>query len=188
MSSSRRWSQRVLTFAVGLLACGLARTTARAQGMTTYSIGVMGGLAIPVSDLGDATSSGYTLGVTLGMHPPLSPASFRLEGSFTELPFKGASDSKFRIYGFAADGRYNLGTASDNGGLYLTGGVGYYGSKATNTLFGDTSTDWNLGLNGGLGYYVPLSGFTVVFEGRYTHIFSDNPSLGLFPITVGIVF
>jgi hypothetical protein len=55
------------------------------------------------------------------------------------------------------------------------------------TLFGNTDRRWDFGLNAGLGYYLPLSGFTMFFEGRYQAIFSD-PAQSLFPITVGISF
>jgi hypothetical protein len=157
---------------------------------TTYTFGIMGGLSVPTGDLSNFTSSGYNLGVTLGMHQPLTPLSFRGEGSFTELPISGGSSSdKHRIYGFALDGLYNIGTASTNGGLYLTGGVGYYGSReVSKDIFGNTiqsNTDWNFGFNAGLGYYLPLSGFTVSFEGRYQYV---GNSQALFPITVGISF
>jgi len=169
-------------------------STARAQGSSTsYSIGANAGLVIPVSDLADITSSGYTIAATLGMHQSLSPIAFRVEGSFTELPWKDnlEPNAKHRIYGFALDGMYNLGTASTNGGLYLTGGLGYFGSKDSNfqTPFGsaETSTNWDVGLNAGLGYYLPLSGFTVYFEGRYRNIFSDRNQV-MFPITVGVAF
>ena len=165
-----------------------------AQGSaTSYSIGANAGLVIPVSDLGDVTSSGYTIAATLGMHQSLSPIAFRVEGSFTELPWKDniAPNAKRRIYGFALDGMFNLGTASSNGGLYLTGGLGYFGSKDSDfqTPFGnaETSTNWDIGLNAGLGYYLPLSGFTVYFEGRYRNIFSSTNQV-MFPITVGVAF
>lgn len=187
-----RWiPARVATLA--LVACVFAHTRADAQAAaTTYTLGVNGGLSVPLGNLSNATNSGYTLGVTLGMKQPLTPLSFRAEGNFTELPLQGGNSSdKYRIYGFAADGLYNLGQPSSNGGLYLIGGLGYYGVRGVFTdAFGgtqQTNIDWNLGLNVGLGYYLPLSGFTVNFEGRYTHIFS-NPSQGVLPITVGIEF
>ena len=173
----------------------VAVNAARAQGSSaSYSIGANAGLVIPVSDLADVTSSGYTIAATLGMHQALAPISFRFEGSFTELPWKDniAQGAKHRIYGFALDGMYNLGTASTNGGLYLTGGLGYFGSKDSNLpgLFGgtaETSTNWDFGLNAGLGYYLPLSGFTVYFEGRYRNVFSNTNQV-MFPITVGVAF
>lgn len=178
--------------ALALAACAFAHPRANAQAATSYTFGVNGGLAVPLGNLSNATNSGYTLGVTLGMQQPLTPLSFRAEGNFIELPLQGGNSSdKYRIYGFAADGLYNLGQSSSNGGLYLTGGLGYYGVRGVFTdVFGgtqQTNIDWNVGLNVGLGYYLPLSGFTVNFEGRYTHIFS-NPSQGVLPITVGIVF
>jgi Outer membrane protein beta-barrel domain len=184
-----------LAIAVGVLAA--APLSARSQSTssaTTYTIGANAGLVIPVSDLADLTSSGYTIAATLGMHQALSPLSFRVEGSFTELPWKNeiAQGAKHRIYGFALDGQYNLGTPSTNGGLYVTGGVGYFGTKDTDIptfTFGptETSTTWDIGINAGLGYYLPLSGFTVYFEGRYRNIFSDTHQ-AMFPITVGIAF
>jgi hypothetical protein len=179
--------------ALSVSALAQSRASAQASTATTYNIGIMGGLAVPTGDLSNFTSSGYNLGVTLGMHQPLTPLSFRVEGSFTELPISGGTSSdKHRIYGIALDGLYNLGQPSTNGGLYLTGGVGYYGSRE---VFADpfggttqTTTDWNFGLNGGLGYYLPLSGFTMNFEARYQYVFSNNPAQALFPITVGITF
>ena len=187
----RRWTP--LTLAV--VACAIPQAGARAQAAsaTTYTLGIMGGLSVPLGDLANGTNSGYTLGLTLGMKTPASLLSFRAEGNFTELPLQGGTSSdKYRLYGFAADGLYNLGQPSENGGLYLTGGIGYYGSREiVSDFLGGTQegpTDWNVGLNVGLGYYLPLSGFTVNFEGRYTHIFSSPNSQGLLPITVGIVF
>lgn len=195
MHTSTIRSHTIGFIALALVAVVVDASTARAQGSSSsYSIGANAGLVIPVSDLADITSSGYTIAATLGMHQSLSPIAFRVEGSFTELPWKdnlAQSNAKHRIYGFALDGMYNLGTASTNGGLYLTGGIGYFGSKDSDlqTLVGsaETSTNWNVGLNAGLGYYLPLSGFTVYFEGRYRNIFSDRNQV-MFPITVGVAF
>lgn len=160
-------------------------TRAFAQAAPSYSFGVSAGLAVPVSDLSNFASSGYTVGVTLGMHQPLVPLGFRVEGSFTEFPWSGSSDIKHRIYGLSVDGLYNLGTPSANGGLYLTGGVGYFGWKDTGIF--DNGTTWDFGLNAGLGYYLPLSGFAVNFEARYRNVFS-SPGQAMFPITVGLTF
>lgn len=188
-----RWTPvRALALAIAVCASPQRRAQAQAS-TTTYTLGVVGGLSVPLGDLSNSTNSGYTVGLTLGMKQAASPLGFRAEGNFTELPFEGGNTSdKYRIYGFALDALYNLGQPSENGGLYLTGGLGYYGTRGVFTdVFGGTQespTDWNLGLNVGLGYYLPLSGFTVNFEGRYTHIFSNPNSQGVLPITVGIVF
>jgi len=179
---------------IAALVCTLAAIVAtprqaRAQTSTAYTFGVSGGLAVPTGNLSDFTSSGYNIAVALGMHQALTPLSLKVEGSFTELPWNDNvfnDNTKHRIFGIALDGLFNVGTPSANGGLYLTGGAGFYGTNDSDN-FGDTNRDWNFGLNGGIGYYLPLSGFSVVFEGKYTHIFSD-PTQGYFPITVGVTF
>ena len=56
-----------------------------------------------------------------------------------------------------------------------------------NTFLGDTNREWNFGFNAGLGYYLPLSGFTMYFEGRYLNVFSSTNQV-MFPVTVGITF
>lgn len=179
-----------------ILSCVLAATVVtpgQLRGQipgTSYTFTAAAGLGAPVGNLSDFTSSGYTVSAALGMHQSLSPLNLRVEGSFTELPFSDnnfGSDAKHRIFGLALDGLFNLGTPSSNGGLYLTGGIGTYGTNDVNLLGGDTNRDWNFGFNGGLGYYLPLTGFSVVFEGRYTYI-GSNPSQGFFPITVGVTF
>lgn len=189
---SRGTLARAIALSVAL--CAVAQVGASAQtsaAATTYTFGVMGGLSVPTSNLSDSYSSGYNLGITLGMRQSASPLGFRAEGSFSELPYSNDNTDKLRIYGIAADALYDLGTPSTNGGLYLTGGVGYYGTRGVFTDgFGNTfqsNLDWNFGLNGGVGYQLPLSGFTVNFEARYQYV-NSNPSEGLFPITVGIVF
>lgn len=180
-----------------IIACGLGATVATATrieaqlpGTTSYTFTASAGLAVPVGDLSNFTSSGYTVGAALGVHQSLAPFSVRLEGNFTEMAWSdntGESGAKHRIFGVALDGLFNLGTPSTTGGLYLTGGIGTYGTNDVNTFFGDTNRDWSLGFNGGLGYYLPLTGFSVVFEGRYTYI-GGSPSQGFFPITVGVTF
>ena len=115
---------RTALFAALASMCILAAPAHSQSSSPRYTIGANAGLVIPVSDLGDVTSSGYEVALTLGMRQAATPLSFRLEGSFTELPWSGSSDAKHRIYGIALDGQYNLGTPSTNGGLYLTGGIG----------------------------------------------------------------
>ena len=185
-----RSSSRQSLLAVALML--VAAIPVRAQ--LSYTIGANAGLVVPTGDLSQIASSGYTIAATLGMHAPLTPIGLRVEGSFTDLPYKNnvSGGGNHRIYGFALDAAYNLGTASANGGLYLTGGLGYFGWRAADvpTIFGTSSseTTWDLGLNAGLGYYLPLSGFTMYFEGRYRKIFSSDFNQGMFPITVGITF
>jgi len=191
--NARPLSLRAVLSIIGCVVAVSVASPKRARAQlpgTTYSFTAAAGLGAPVGNLSDFTSSGYTVSVALGMHQALVPLSLRVEGSFTELPFSGntgESGAKHRIFGLALDGLFNMGTPSTNGGLYLTGGVGTYGANDVNTFLGDTNRDWNFGINGGLGYYLPLTGFSVIFEGRYTHVFSST-SQGFFPITVGVTF
>src|SRR5690242_20266917 len=132
--------------ALGLVFAGAMRLGAQAG--PTYSIGASAGVAVPLSDLSNTVDAGYTVGLTLGMHQPLVPLSFRAEGTYTEFGWSGANDIKHKIYGLSIDALFNLGTPGSNGGLYFTGGVGYFGSKDTGDIFaGNENTDWNAGIN-----------------------------------------
>src|SRR5689334_25418638 len=78
-----RGLERMLAYSLAAIVVGAA--PARAQLGPTYTLGANAGLVVPVSDLSNFTSSGYTIAATLGMHQSLSPLAFRFEGSFTEL-------------------------------------------------------------------------------------------------------
>ncbi|HKW49119.1 MAG TPA: hypothetical protein VJN70_16825 [Gemmatimonadaceae bacterium] len=190
LSSLLRTSLLLIGSAVIASVAASTRAQAQLPGTTSYTFTAAAGLAAPVGDLSNLVSSGYTVSAALGVHQSLAPFSLRVEGNFAEMPWSdntGESGAKRRIFGLVLDGLFNLGTPSTTGGLYLTGGVGTYGTNDINTFFGDTNRDWNLGFNAGLGYYLPLTGFSVVFEGRYTYI-GGSQSQGFLPITVGVTF
>jgi hypothetical protein len=172
---------------VGLLGFLLGFSMPASAQAPMYTLGANAGVAAPAGDLSSFTSMGYTVAATVGVHHPLIPLGLRAEASWMELPWSDDSGVRRRIYGFAVDGTANFGTVATNGGgLYITGGVGYFGWKDTGGLF-DTITLWNVGFNAGLGYYLPLSRFAVSLEGRYESVLSST-SQGMFPITVGVTF
>lgn len=175
---------RCLAGALGLLS---GVTPAGSAQAARYSLGANAGAVVAASDLSSFTSMGLEVAATAAMHHPLIPLDVRAEGSWTELPWSDGSGVRRRIYGISVDGIASFGTvAANGGGLYITGGAGYFGWKDTGGGF-DTITLWDFGFNAGLGYYLPLSRFTISLEGRYRQLLS-SPSQEMFPITFGIRF
>jgi hypothetical protein len=147
------------------------------------SLGVAAGATFPVSDLGDATSTGFHVLGTLAISGTASsPLGFRVDGMYNDLSGKnsGADVKVWTING-------NLVYAFPGGMTatpYLIAGAGWYNSKAEGA---DESSN-AIGINGGIGARFALSGFSTFAEVRYHNIFSDPNSAQMIPLTFGILF
>lgn len=142
------------------------------------------GATLPVGSTGDALESGYHATIGLGIKPPLAPIGARLEGTFQENAFKGASDAKWRIMNVTANATYTVVPTA-----YLIGGLGMYNGKCAGTcgLFG-TASETDFGFNVGGGVNIPLTGLGVFVEARLHVISTEGESMKFVPITVGIKF
>jgi hypothetical protein len=172
-----------LTFAA-LAALAAASSTSSAQSTKPVSLGISAGAAIPISDFGDAYSTGWNGTVSLGFNSVGTPVGFRIDGMYNSFSAKdGVTLADTKI----AAGTANIVYALPGTGIrpYLIGGAGIYGLK-----YDDPSRDWQtkLGLNGGVGASFPLSGFNTFVEARLHHVFSDNVATQIIPITFGISF
>src|SRR4029079_2553047 len=128
---------RALVGVVGLL---LGVTTSGSAQAARYSLGGNAGAVAVAGDLASFTGMGYEVAATAGVHSPLIPLDLRAEGSWTEVPWSDGSGVRRRLYGLSLDGIANFGTVATNGGgLYITGGAGYFGWKDTGSGF-DTIT------------------------------------------------
>jgi hypothetical protein len=153
------------------------------QAQRRTAIGFAAGATVPVSDLGDATSTGFHALGTLSVSGTAgTPLGFRIDGMYNSLSGKSSGPD------------VNMWTVNGNlvyafpGGMtatpYLIAGAGWYNTKADDA--DDSSND--LGINAGIGARFALSGFSTFAEVRFHNIFSDPNSAQMIPLTFGVLF
>jgi hypothetical protein len=178
-------SRKLLTLAV----FALVAPVAAAQAQISFGIGA--GASMPGGDLGKGVESGYHALVTAGIHPPLAPVGFRVDGMFNEFNQKSPATNKTRIMGLNANAVLSLPGAIVLS-PYVIGGVGTYQTKST--AAGAKSSN-DLGVNIGAGIKFGLAGFGAFAEARYHYIMAEKntvtnttPKVNFIPITFGITF
>jgi hypothetical protein len=174
-----RMSRRL--FAV--LTAGLLATAPAS--LHAQSVSLAGGLALPVSDMGNTEQSGYNATLGLNFGAPLVPVGARLEGSISGFNHKNNVAGDTRVMSLTANAIFNMGMP------YLIGGLGYYNGKSKFTALGITtegSSD-GAGINIGGGLRFPLGTLSPFVEVRYHQMLGDkNKNVKFVPITFGIQF
>jgi hypothetical protein len=144
---------------------------------------VSGGLAAPMSDLGDEADLGYNVAAGLNFGGAYRPIGARLEGSLSQFSLKNFNED-VRILNATVNAVVNIGQGNDS--PYLIGGLGIYNSK-----FGNADSENAVGANLGGGLRFPIGGLNTFFEARYHAMLGDRgagANLQYIPITFGIVF
>jgi opacity protein-like surface antigen len=186
---------RHLTAAVS--AAAILSGSAAGQASVRPTVGVSGGLAIPTGSFGQTFSSGYDIGVLLGIKPAASPVGLRFEGAYQRYDAKGTNPLGIHTNIISGTANAVIGRPAAAGSIspYLIGGVGIYNVKVTASQAPNNSSDTKFGLNIGAGIDLPLSGIAVFFEARYHYIllnsgnsFGGGSNLGVVPIVVGVRF
>lgn len=182
--------KRLFLAATVLSVAALSATTASAQSSKAVSIGISGGAAIPVGDLGDVYSTGYNGTLSLMFRSFGSPIGLRVDGMYNKMSPKDDAPVNFDVVDGVvitsanANLVYNLpGTGMTP---YLIGGAGIYNLKLDLEGSNDPDSQNKFGVNGGIGASFPLSGFNAFIEARYHHVFSDNNATQFIPVVFGI--
>lgn len=158
----------------------------------TVSLGVSGGLSLPMGDFGEGLNSGYNITGHV-YFKPASLQAIRLRGdvSFDRWAVDGAGDANSRALGFTGNVVYDFPTQSTSMVKpYVIGGLGLYNNKSSVNIGGAdfSGSDTNLGLQAGAGLTFQLSGFSTFVEGKLVNVFSDGSSARFVPITFGVRF
>ena len=182
--------KRLFLTAAVISVAALSATTASAQSSKAVSIGISGGAAIPVGDLGDFYSTGYNGTLSLMFRSYGSPIGLRIDGMYNKMSPKDDAPIEFDavdgvvIMGANANLVYNLpGTGMTP---YLIGGAGVYNLKLDLEGSNDPDSRNKFGVNGGIGAAFPLSGFNAFIEARYHHVFTDDNATQFIPVVFGI--
>ena len=154
------------------------------------NFGVAAGASLPNGDLSTSFETGYHLMATAGVHPPLAPVGFRVDGMYNQFNAKSPSTTKFNVMGVTANAVLSMPGAIVLS-PYAIGGVGMYNSKSN--ISGASSSN-DLGVNIGAGIKFGLAGFGAFGEIRLHNLFPEKPTTGsapsfrFIPITFGIMF
>jgi opacity protein-like surface antigen len=150
--------------------------------------GLAGGAAIPVSDLSNATNTGFNLTGTVGFHPQMIPLGIRVDVAYNRFGVKSNPAGITGDFHFTSvTGNLEYSIPSDAVSPYLIGGAGLYNAAANLPGFGSGSSNkfgWSLG--GGIK--MPLTGFDTFLEARYNQVQGNGGSVKFIPITFGVMF
>jgi hypothetical protein len=174
-------SARLVSLA-GMLLCGSALPVATVGAQTPVRFSVVGGLSLPVGDLGNNADLGLNLGVR-GEGRALSPGwAFRGDLSWDRYDGRGGV-SEYSYLAFAG----NLVHHESGGRLYEFGGLGIYNSRVA---FSDAldHTDTNLGVQMGLGLDLTSKAPNLFTEFGLTSAFTSGRSSVWFPVRFGVRF
>ena len=144
---------------------------------------VAGGIAAPMSDLGDVADLGYNVAAGLNFGGSWRPVGARLEGSLSSFGIKDLPDN-VRILSATANAVVNLGQERQS--PYLIGGLGLYNSK-----FGNGDSENAVGVNLGGGLRFGIGDLNAFFEARYHAMLGEagvGANLQFVPITLGVMF
>jgi hypothetical protein len=158
----------------------LAPHAARAQ--TPIRFSGAASLAMPVGDLGDAASAGYSLALR-GEGRLWSP-NWHFRGDLSWDRFSGRGDVDAYSYLGAAGNIVYRNSASR---VYEFGGLGVYGST---TSFTDqlNRTGTNLGFQTGVGVDLDRGPRAPFVEFGFTNVFTSGRNTAWFPVKFGIRF
>lgn len=178
--------KRILGVVAGLtLATVIVSSTAEAQQVANtrpVSIGLAGGISLPMGDFGDAFKSGYIITGSVGFRPSAVPFGIRGEVGYQSHDLDGPDASLTTLYG-TANAVFNFsGGAASGIAPYFIAGLGIY------NFGGDFDGTTDFGINAGAGMDFALSGFNTFVEARYHHVFTEDEATTFIPITFGIRF
>ncbi len=168
-----------------------------AQDSKPISVGVMGGLSLPMGDLSDAVESGYNITGNVYFRPGASRLTFRGDVGYESFGGKGSSSVAgydLNVLSVTGNVLFPLGTNTAEGSIrpYLIGGGGLYRSTAKGTglasgFDSDATNDLGIAVGGGLEF--KLAGFSTFAEARFVNVFGDGDGNARWiPVTFGIRF
>jgi len=171
------------TSIVALVAAGVLGLVPLANLQAQARFSVAGGIAAPMSDLGDVADLGYNVAAGINFAGSWLPIAARVEGSLSSFGLKDLPED-VRILNVTANAVVNLGQQRES--PYLIGGLGLYNSK-----FGRADSENAVGVNLGGGLRFVIGELNTFFEARYHAMLGEagaGANLQFVPITVGVMF
>ena len=180
------------TVAVATLALlSLLAPAARAQ--SPVSLGLAGGVALPLSSFSDDVIPGWRALGTLSIGVPMIPIGLRVDAAYDRFAVErsllgstlNASGAQ-RIASVTVNPTYRLPVSAPLVSPYLIGGAGSYNVGCSGDFKCGSSTYF--GWNGGAGLKFGALGVHAFAEARYHHVNVSGGSVTYVPVTVGLLF
>lgn len=185
-------------------ACAQMAGPAGMESNRLISFGIGGGVAVPVSDAGDAFKNGFNGQGFLRLNLRALPLVPRVDFTFSKFDLDDAhlAGTQLPTPGLAGTGQLMAGLANlqlfliPGGPIrpYIVAGVGAYNLE-TEVEGGASTSDTRFGVNGGGGLVIRLGSLVSLYaEGRVDNVFSeeggliDTKQIQVVPVTFGLVF
>lgn len=172
-----------------VITIALGTTAAQAQ----VSLGVGGGVSIPLGDFGDAAKTGWNGLASIGYDLP-SGLGVRGDFYYGQHSFEGTIPSgvsaKWKIAGGLGNLLYSFGGAA-SAHPYIIGSIGFMDLKATASSGGvsASASETKVAFGGGAGVKFKAGSRASIFiEGRYVTINTSGSNANFIPITLGVSF
>jgi len=160
------------------------------------TLGVGGGMSVPVSDAGDAFKNGFNVQGFARLNTPKLPVMPRFDLDFSRFDLDDAQT------GVPGTGQILAGLANLQIGIlplgpvrpYVIAGLGAYNLKTETEGVTPTSVaNTHFGINGGAGVALHLGMINGYLEGRIDNVFTDKgvidtDQVQLVPVTFGLTF
>ena len=180
--------KRMVPFVLGAV-LSMSVTVAQAQ----VSIGVGGGVTIPLGDFKNAAKTGWHGLGSLGYELPTGGLGIRGDFYYGQHSFKGAASgvsAKWKLLGGLGNLLYSF---KSPGGVhpYILGSVGFMNLKATassgSASVSASETKLTFGGGAGIRFKAGTKGSFFV-ESRYLTVNTSGNNANFIPITVGLTF
>jgi hypothetical protein len=183
--------RRSTVAAAVLTMLSLLAPAARAQ--SPISLGLAGGVALPLSSFNDDVIPGWRALGTLSLGVPMIPLGLRLDGAYDQFALESAppgstsrSTGHRRIASFTVNPTYRLPFSAPLVSPYLIGGGGSYNVGCGGEISCESSTYF--GWNAGFGLRFGTLGIHAFAEARYHHVNVSGSGVQYVPVTFGLIF
>ena len=159
---------------------GAQQTVPPAAPTIGASGGFGGGIAIPVGNLADTHSAGYTMAGLVDFSAAEQPYSFRLELIYQRYDRKSSAPVAIHDMNILSLGASLLArSASKTSSPFVLGGIAVYRMTDNGT---------KPGVNAGFGLEVPLTFFVGMADVRLHYVLTEGKPMLTIPITLGARF
>jgi hypothetical protein len=154
------------------------------------TVGVAGGLSLPVGDFGDAVDPGWHALGTLTLGTAMQPLGLRLDAAYNQFARSATTPSVLSGSQTAAsvtlNPTYRLPMTNSPLSPYVIAGAGAYRLACTGDA--ECSATTRFGWNGGVGTKFSSFGLRGFLEARYNRIAFRGGNVSYVPFTIGLTF